>query len=170
MRKVILYIANSLDNFIARENGDVDWLFVDGDYEMKKFYSSVDTVIMGRKTIEKGNELGQTHYKDKKNYVFSRTLKDSDIDELEYVCEDLKSFVNRIKAESGKDIWLVGGGNLIRQFLENDLIDEIYMFVHPVLLGKGLPLFLPFTQSVDLKLIETKEFSNGVVKLRYSRP
>ena len=169
MRKIILYIANSLDNFIAREDGDVDWLFTDGEYGMAEFYASVDTVIMGRKTIEKGEELGQTHYTGIKNYVFSRTRKESEIEELEYVSEDIESFVKDLRSRDGKDIWLVGGGDLIRQFLEKNLVDEIHMFVHPILLGKGLPLFLPFENQIKLELQQTKAFDNGVVQLTYSR-
>ncbi|NNF00271.1 MAG: dihydrofolate reductase [Pyrinomonadaceae bacterium] len=169
MRKIKLYIANSLDNYIARENGDVDWLFIDGEYGMAEFYASVDTVLMGRKTIEKGNELGQTHYKGMKNYVFSKTIKESEIDELEYISEDLEKFASKLKRKKGKDIWLVGGGDLIRQFLDKNLVDEIFLFVHPILLGKGLPLFLPFENQIDLKLIDTEKFENGVVKLAYAK-
>ena len=169
MRKIILYIANSLDNFIAREDGDVDWLYSDGEYGMGEFYASIDTVIMGRKTIEIGEKFGQTHYKGIKNYVFSRSRKESEIGELEYVSEDIESFVEELKNEEGKDIWLVGGGDLIQQFLEKNLVDEIHMFVHPILLGTGLPLFLPFEKQIDLELKDTKAFENGVVQLSYAR-
>ncbi len=169
MRKIKLYIANSLDNYIAREDGDVSWLLTDLDYGWEEFYASVDTVLMGRKSHEKAVALGMTHYGGKKNYIFSRTVMKSDIDEIEYVSGDFKEFGEKLKAEEGTDIWLVGGGNLIRQFLSSGLIDEIVLFIHPVLLGRGIPLFLPFDEEINLKLIETKTFNNGIVKLAYSK-
>ena len=168
VRNIKLFIANSLDNFIARENGDVDWLFTDVEFGWKEFYDSLDTVLMGRKTLEKGQELGQTHYQGKQNYVFSRSLKESKIKEVEYVAEDVEEFIKTLKEQNGKDIWLVGGGDLVQQFLDKKLIDEIDLFVHPILLGKGIPLFLPFENQIDLKLANVKTFDNGIVNLSYT--
>ncbi len=169
MRKIKLYIANSLDNYIAREDGDVSWLLTDLDYGWEEFYDSVDTVLMGRKSHEKAVALGMSHYGGKKNYIFSRTISESDIDEIEYISSDFGTFAEDLKAREGSDIWLVGGGNLIRQFLSSGLIDEIVLFIHPVLLGRGIPLFLPIDEEINLKLIETKTFNNGIVKLAYSK-
>lgn len=169
MRKIKLYIANSLDNYIAREDGDVSWLLTDLDYGWEEFYGSVDTVLMGRKSHEKAVALGMTHYGGKKNYVFSRSVMESEIEELEYISSDFKEFAENLKTQEGSDIWLVGGGNLIKQFLSHRLVDEIVLFVHPILLGKGIPLFLPFEEEIDLKLIETKTFNNGIVKLAYTQ-
>ncbi len=169
MRKIKLYIANSLDNFIARKDGDVSWLLTDLDYGWEEFYDSVDTVIMGRKSHEKAVALGMTHYGGKTNYVFSHSVKKGKIKEIEYVSSNFREFAEKLKSEEGKDIWLVGGGNLIRQFLSRRLIDEIVLFVHPILLGKGVPLFLPLDIEIDLKLTETKTFRNGIVKLAYSQ-
>ena len=164
MRKIKLFIACSLDGFIAREDGGIDWLFT-GDYGYKEFYSSIDTVLMGRKTYELSLKLGET-YKDKKAVVFStkKNLKKSS--KIEFVSDAVK-FTKKLKKLKGKDIWLVGGGEIVSVLLNNYLIDEMQIFVHPIILGKGVPLFKDIKKGTELKLIGTHKFEDGLVKLYY---
>lgn len=165
MRKLILYIANSLDNFIARENSQIDWLLPPDDFGVSDFIKSIDTVLIGRKTYEVMLEFGETHYKGRRNIVFSRSLKSNDV--IEVVSSDVASFVRELKAESGKDIWLVGGGELITQLLNAKLIDEFFFALHPILLGKGVPMFLPHDVQTNLELISAKTFPNHAMMLHY---
>ena len=141
-----MFIASSLDGFIAREDGSIDWLFTDDDYGYQEFYESVDAVIMGRKTFEKGLELGGgiNPTKDKKNYVFSRNQQSlggmEKDDEVEFVGKDVRKFVEQLVDSSGKDIWLVGGSEIISILLKADLLHDIILSIHPKILGKGIPL------------------------------
>jgi dihydrofolate reductase len=146
MRRIKMFIASSLDGFIAREDGSIDWLFTDDDYGYQEFYESVDAVIMGRKTFEKGLELGGgiNPTKDKKNYVFSRNQQSlggmEKDDEVEFVGKDVRKFVEQLVDSSGKDIWLVGGSEIISILLKADLVHDIILSIHPKILGKGIPL------------------------------
>lgn len=119
MRNLVLYIANSLDNFIARESHAIDWLFSPDDFgdEFTDVMSGIDTVLIGRKTYDVMRSFGETHYEGKRNIVFSRTLSSSAL--IEVVRGDAVSFVQSLKAEQGKDIWLVGGGELITLLLQS---------------------------------------------------
>ena len=164
MRKIKLFIACSLDGFIAREDGGIDWLFT-GDYGYTKFYNSVDVVLMGRKTYELALKLGED-YKDKKVIVFTRQKNLKKFSNIEFV-SDIVPFTKKLKTEKGKDVWLVGGGEIISVLLNNNLIDEMQIFVHPIILGKGIPLFKDIKKEIKLKLVETKEFEDGLVKVEY---
>jgi dihydrofolate reductase len=171
MRKLTFGGANSLDNFIARPEHAVDWLLwskeaaaVMGDY-----WKTIDTVLWGRKTYEVAlrNAKGGGSFPGIKNYVFSRTLKASDDGHTTFVSDDAAGFVAKLKKQKGKDICLMGGGELARSLFEAGLIDEIGFNVHPVLLGAGIPLFHPMSRQIDLELLECKPFTNGCVLLRY---
>lgn len=166
MRKIILFIASSLDGYIAREDGSVDWLFTDADYGYKKFYAAVDTVIMGRKTYEKSLEFEKGPYKDKKCYVFTRNRKLKEIKNFEFVNEVVR-FSEKLLKLKGSDIWLVGGSNIISIFLNNDLLDEIIVYIHPIILGNGILLFKNIKQDVKLKFVNTKSYKSGLVQLHY---
>ena len=128
-----MFIASSLDGFIAREDGSIDWLFTDDDYGYQEFYESVDAVIMGRKTFEKGLELGGgiNPTKDKKNYVSSRNQQSlggmEKDDEVEFIGKDVRKFVEQLVNSSGKDIWLVGGSEIISILLRADLLHDIIL-------------------------------------------
>ena len=172
MRKVTYGGANSLDNFIARKNDAVDWLMWTKEVNtiMKDYWKSIDTVVMGRRTYEvaAGSGGGGGSYGGVKTYVFSKTLKKRDKKNLMFVNEDAASFVRRLKGEKGKDICVMGGGVLAKSLFEADLIDEIGINVHPVLLGSGIPLFHEMSRQVDLELVKCQELSNGCVVLTYS--
>jgi len=165
MRKIRLFIACSLDGFIASENGEIDWLFTGGDYGYKKFYDSVDTALMGRKTYELGIKLGEKYTK-KRNIIFTRRKNLKKVGNAEFV-RDIIPFTRKLKREKGKDIWLVGGGGIVSILLNNDLIDEMQIFVHPFVLGKGIPLFPKVKKDVKLKLTKIFAFRDGLVRLGY---
>ena len=164
MREIKLFIACSLDGFIAREDGGIDWLFT-GDYGYKEFYDSIDTVLIGRKTYELSLKLGES-YKDKKVIVFTTKKSFKKNGNIEFV-SDVVPFTNELKKSKGKNIWLVGGGEIVSVLLNNNLIDEMQIFVHPIILGKGIPLFNNIKKEVKLKLAETYKFEDGLVRLHY---
>src|SRR3989338_6215947 len=134
MRKIRLFIACSLDGFIARKDGSIDWLFT-GDYGYKKFYDSVDTVLMGRKTYELGLTFNE-HNKGKRAIVFTTRKNLKKFPNVEFV-SDAVPFTRKLKKGKGNSIWLVGGGEIVSVLLGNGLVDEMQIFVHPIVLGNG---------------------------------
>ncbi|AKB30563.1 Dihydrofolate reductase [Methanosarcina siciliae T4/M] len=168
-----LYIACSLDGFIARENGNIDWLTEyenssETDYGYSEFYSSIGTVLMGRKTYEQVLGFGVWPYGEKKTYVFTRQNEPLRRERnIEFVSGDVGKFVRRLKENTDEDIWLVGGSQLIRAFLEEDLVQDLIIFVVPVILGGGIPLFNRIGKEVRLRMIDTKRYENGLVRLEY---
>jgi dihydrofolate reductase len=172
-RKVILYIAESLDGFIARENSDISWLSIverpGEDYGYKDFISTVDTVIMGRKTYDKVLSFGiEFPHKDKECYVLSRTLEGSD-GNVQFYSGDINDLIKQLKAGEGKNIFIDGGSEVVREFRCKNLIDEYTISIIPVLLGKGVRLFKDSDTENKLKLIESNVFDSGLVQLRYVR-
>ena len=174
-RSIILYIATSLDGYIAKSNGAIDWLGGNGDdpnidngYE--NFYSTIDTVVIGRTTYEQViNELSPDNwvYEGKKCYV--ATTKKCDFDgRAEFISEDIAGFIKNLKKRQGKNIWLVGGGKLIDQFIKQDLIDKYIITIMPTILGDGIPLYLNRNPEIKLRLVETK-MVDGMVELSYVR-
>ncbi|HKA08574.1 MAG TPA: dihydrofolate reductase family protein [Gemmataceae bacterium] len=169
MRKVTFGGANSLDNFIARPDHSVDWLMwgKEAAAYTADFWKSIDTVLMGRKTYEVAVASGQGRgYPGVKNFVFSRTLREVP-DGVTIVREDAVGFVRKLKNQGGRDICLMGGGELARPMFEAGLIDEIGFNIHPVLLGSGIPLFHPMERQIDLELKECRRFQNGTVLVTY---
>ena len=163
MRKIIVYIASSLDGYIARENGDIDWLSApESDYDA--FYKSIDTVILGKTTYEQVLTFGSYPYKSKKSFVFSRTNQNND-ENVEFV-SDIAKFVDDDFPGAGENIWLVGGPQIIASFLKQETIDEIIITIIPVLLGKGIPLFKNVEKETKLELIKTEKFGQ-LVDLHY---
>jgi dihydrofolate reductase len=169
MRLVTFGVGNSLDNFIAREDHAVDWLCWDAEVASvtAAYWKTIDTVIMGRKTYEAARRHGMPSYPGVRNLVFSRTLRAGPDDKVEIIAEDAARFVRRLKNRKGKGVCVMGGGILAKALFEADLIDEIGLNVHPVVLGSGIPLFLPMPCEVKLKLAECRTFKNGCVLLRY---
>jgi dihydrofolate reductase len=169
MRTVTFGVANSLDNFIARADGGVDWLQWTEEVAAftSRFWKTIDTVVMGRKTYEVAAQSGTPAYPGVKNYVCSRTLTQKPAPAVELVTEDAVGFVARLKQGKGKGICIMGGGQLAAALFEGDVIDEVGLNVHPVLLGSGIPLFLPMQRQIDLELSEHQPLGNGCVLLRY---
>lgn len=185
MRKVVLGLGISLDGYIARKNGAVDWLSMDWDYDWTAFFKTIDVVLMGRKTWEvalgmnpeskaksKKKKKASNPYGEMETYVFSNTLKDSGVEVVPVISGNLKEFVANLKAKEGKNIWLSGGGELAKSFLDEDLVDEIYLGVTPLLLGSGLPLFPELVREVPLRLVtcnvcKHKKEDNAMLELVY---
>ena len=171
MRKVTFMVANSLDNYIARQDGAVDWILggEEAASALADFWKTVDTVVLGRKTYEPVLESGKPFptYPGVKNYVLSRMLKESPDKNVEIIREDVVEFVRRLKTGEGKDIFIMGGGLLAKPLFEASLIDEVGLHIHPVLLGSGIPLFHEMSRQIDLELIECKSFKNGCVSVTY---
>jgi dihydrofolate reductase len=168
MRLVTFGVANSLDNFIARADGAVDWLVWDNEVAeiSKEFFKTVDTVVMGRKTYEVAAKAGGGAYPGVKNYVFSKTIKNAP-KKIEIISEDAVAFVRKLKQEDGKGICVIGGGELARSLFEARLIDQIGLNIQPVLLGAGIPLFYEMSEQLDLELLEFKTLKNGGVYVFY---
>jgi len=170
-RKFIFYGATSVDGFIARLDGSVDWLDrpqAKGDYGIAAFYRSVDTVILGRKTYDFAVNHGMPDVTpDKKTYVFSRTLKTAASPKVSLVTEDANAFAERLRAKKGKNIWLMGGGELLASFLDCGQVDEFILHVIPTMIGEGIPLVAPRHRDVALKLLESKKFPDDSLQLHY---
>jgi dihydrofolate reductase len=176
-RRIIVYIATSADGYIARPDGDVEWLNrrpSTVDYGMREFYPTIDTILWGRKTYDwlldyyrkRGKTKGLFDTK-LANYVFSRNPPKRAAPGAIFVSEPVKTFAQRLRATSGKQIWMMGGGELIASFLDAGEIDEFDIHVIPVLIGEGIPLVAPRHRDVSLRLRSSKKYPDGVVRLRY---
>jgi len=167
MRKVILGVAISLDGFIEGPNGEYDWCFTDQDYGMTEFLESIDAIVMGRKSYEMMKSFeGPVPWKDKKTFVFSKTLSAVSSD-AEILSGDLFETVVALKAQPGKSIWLFGGASLTASFMNAGLIDEYWLALHPIVLGKGKPLFENIESRKKLLLIDHEVYNTGLISLRY---
>jgi dihydrofolate reductase len=169
MRLLKYFAATSLDNFICRKDGSVDWLFTDQGYGMKEFFATVDVAVMGRKTYAKALELAPNHayFPGMKNYVFSHLLPKGRREHVEVVSDDPGTWLESVRETPGKDIWLVGGGEMVREFLQRRLIDEIGVSVHPRLLGDGIPLYAQPYPETELELIRYQAYPKGVLQAFY---
>jgi len=168
MRKIILFIATSLDGYIARPDGAVDWLFTEGDFGYEDFYKQIDTTLMGRKTYEQVLTFGEFPYPDKQNYVFSHRSPAPGGEHVTFISKDVVGFIRDLKTQNGKDIWLIGGGGLIQTCLDEHLVDELRVFVHPILLCAGLPLVSGSRHSASLQLLSQRTHDKGLVELHYA--
>ena len=176
MRKIIVSIATSADGFIARKDGGVDWLDrprIAGDYGMGQFFKSIDTILWGRKTYDmmlRFQKEGKAapDMSGFKNYAFSRHPPKKVLPSFEFVKEPIKKFAVRLRAQKGKNIWMMGGAGLIGSFLDAGEIDEFIIGVIPTFIGEGIPLVTPRRRTVPLKLLSVKKFSDGVVRLHYA--
>jgi dihydrofolate reductase len=176
-RKIIVYIATSADGYIARPDGDVEWLNRRPDtvdYGMTEFYPTIDTILWGRKTYDwalayyrkRGRKDGMFDTK-LANYVFSRKPPKRAAPGVEFVSEPVETFSQRLRATPGKHIWMMGGGGLIASFLDAGEIDEFDIHVIPTLIGEGIPLMAPRHRDVPLRLRSARKYPDGVVRLRY---
>lgn len=176
-RKVILDLAVTLDGFIEGKNGEIDWCIMDEEMGFNDFLNQIDTIFYGRKSYDlwgeytpeledadAQKEMESIHAK--KKYVFSKTQKGTN-QKVVYINENILEEVEKIKNQPGNDIWLYGGSSLITTFMNLGLVDEFRLSVHPVILGEGKPLFVDIKQRLNLKLVDTRRFSSGVVQLIY---
>ena len=166
MKKVILYIAQSLDGYIATKDGGVAWLddYFSKEFETEKFIEEMDTIVQGNITYEQF----KSKYPGKNCYVFSENANTLSEEDITFVKGGVADFIKSLDENTNKNIWLVGGSNLITQFLNERQLDEMRIFIMPVLLKNGIPLFQNIETSPKLILQNTKNYSNGVVELRYT--
>ena len=170
-RKIVFRGATSVDGFIARPDGSVDWLerpHLEGNYGMNEFYHSIDTCILGRKTYDFAVSHGMPDvFPGKKNYVFSRTLKKAASSKVTVTSEDVAGFAQQLRAEKGTDIWLMGGAEIVAAFLDCGQLDEFIIDIVPKIIGEGIPLVAPRHRHLSLELLSSEKFSDGVVQLHY---
>ncbi|MEP6782025.1 MAG: dihydrofolate reductase family protein [Acidobacteriota bacterium] len=180
MRKIITCAAISADGYIARPDGDVEWLNripTKSDYGLKEFEAGVDTILMGRKTFDwamnyyrKAGKPDGVWNQRLTYYVFSRKALKKAPSPIQFVSEPVRKFARRLRETPGKNIWMMGGSGLIASFLDAGEIDEFDLHVMPVLIGKGIPLIAPRHRDIPLRLLATKKYPGGVIRLRYAVP
>lgn len=169
MRQIVLQLAVSLDGYIEGPNGEFDWCFTDQDYGMSEFFRRIDSVFYGRKSYELVLSMeseAPPGFPKLKEYVFSNTM-DNVREGAVLVKGNIKTEVEKIKKEKGKDIWLFGGADLISSLMNLQLVDEIILAVHPVILGAGKALFKEIKERTWLTLTDQKTYPNGLVFLTY---
>ena len=169
-RGLVLFIASSLDGYIATKDESVEWLDNvegEGDNGFSEFYETVDTVLLGKKTYDwvMKQDIKEFPYKNKECYVFTRSSIE-DTEDVTFINEDVTKFVDKLKSQDGNNIWLVGGGELLYSFIQEKLVDEIIITVAPTILGNGIPLFKEGDYQLDLSLEGTRNF-NQFVELHY---
>jgi dihydrofolate reductase len=171
MRKVVLGLGISLDGYIARPDGSVDFLFMHKDYSMAPFFATVDVAIMGRKTLDDGLKMtgGRFDNYGIKCYVMSRSLSPGERDGYEVTNQTPEALIGELRKSPGKNIWMMGGGELGREFLKADLIDAMEIGVVPTLIGEGIPLFPAGFPERKFALVENKTYSKGLIVLKYER-
>jgi len=167
-RRVSLYIASSLDGYIARMDGRVDWLFSDADYGYTEFLRGIGTIVLGRKTYDQLLTFGDYPYLGKEVFVVSRSRAGERDEHVRFAGPEIVGMVRSLKAGDGKGIWLVGGAQLVRLFIVEHLVDEIIVSIHPIILGSGIPLFLPQERETPLVFTGCESFSSGLVQLKYT--
>lgn len=176
MNKTVLYIATSLDGFIARSDGNLDWLTSfphpeSGDYGYAELLESIGTIIVGRLTYDEVIGFGiDWPYSGFDTYVVTKNsaLKIKSPDTY-LLTDNLKDVVTDLKRKTKKDIWLVGGGKLNTTFINEGLLDKMVISIIPKIIGEGLPLFADKPKETNWKLVNTKSFNTGVVNLTYER-
>ena len=171
-RNVIVHIGTSADGYIARPDGDLEWLTSrpkpEGFYGLSAFMKSVDTKLLGRKTYEWSMRMGAKFESQSRTIVFSRQAPPAGAPPgVEFASGGIGPFVSRLREQPGKDIWLMGGGELIASFLDEHAIDEFIITVAPVFIGDGIPLIARRHRHVPLDLRSVERFKDGVVQLQY---
>ncbi|MBP1908515.1 dihydrofolate reductase family protein [Methanolobus bombayensis] len=166
MRKVILLITCSLDGFIASEDGNVDWLVGDEEYDFDTFLAAIDTLLMGYNTYHQVIGFGDWPYEDKECYVFTKQHLTSEDSNVIFSDRPVKTTESLIQ-EDGKAIWVVGGASIISLLLNSGLINELRIVIQPIILGKGIPLFKDIKDNIKLDLSSSHEYESGIVELVY---
>ncbi len=173
MVNVILYIATSLDGYIARKDGGIDWLSMvesnNTDYGYADFYRSVNALVMGRRTYEQALGFGEWPYPGKPSYVFTTGNLTSQRNDVIFTSAKPDTVIREMEAQGFKRVWLVGGAELTAAFLKLRLVEEYIISIVPIILGEGIPMFLPPSPEEALKLIESQQYPTGLVQLRYRR-
>lgn len=176
MRKIKLYIAASIDGYIADPDGGLDWLSSypitpELNYGYDEFFNSVDSVIMGGRTYRDILNMDVIYpYKDKTSYIITRNKNSQTfIENVQFLSDNIIEMVTALKEQQGKDIWLVGGGEIISMLLDNNLIDEMIITHIPKMLGDGIPLFPKMKVESNWKLLNSQSYSNCVLSVEYQK-
>ena len=174
MRKVILGLAITLDGYIEGPNGEYDWCFTDQDYGLNDFFKRIDALFIGRKSYEMAQQYAENNTGELvpgmppvTEYVFSNTLKSVKQGAV-LLSGDIVTEAQKIKEQPGKDIWLFGGASLTQSLMQAGLIDELWMSVHPLLLGSGKRLFEEQDHRTHLTMLESKTYDSGLISILYA--
>jgi dihydrofolate reductase len=168
MRRIRYAVAMSLDGYIAGPKGEADWIISDPEIDFGALFEQFDTFLLGRRTFEPMARVGKGETPGVKTYVFSRTLRQQDYPGVTIIAEEVEKTVAALRAGSGKDIWLFGGGLLFGSLLDARLVDTVEVAIMPVLLGGGIPLFPPPGKQTKLELTSHKVYKTGIVGLEYA--
>ena len=169
MRRIRYSVAVSLDGYIAGAGGDFDWIVVDPDIDFAGISAQFDTYLVGRRTFEVTRNHEQSALNGARTFVFSRTLRQSDYDDVTIVGENWKEVVRSLRQEQGKDIWLFGGGSLFRSLAEAGFVDTVEVAIIPIVLGGGIPLVAEPATRIALTLKEHTVYAKtGTVGLVYA--
>ena len=174
MRKIKLYIAMSLNGMIAAKDGNIDWLNSipnpdKTDYGYSEFINSIDTTIMGYNTFRQLIDWGiEWPYPDKKNYVITGKKNVENTSHVSFISENHTGWISQLKKQEGKDIWLIGGGQVNALLLNAGLIDLIQVFIMPVIIPEGIGLLSLISDPVSLRLTDFKTHSSGAAEITYS--
>jgi dihydrofolate reductase len=169
VRRIRYVVATSVDGFIAGAKGEADWIIRDPEMDFRALFDEFDTVLLGRRTYEITQSPGAPVWPAGMSvYVFSRTLRQRDHPGTTIVAEKLEDTLAALRARSGKDIWLFGGGSLFQSLLGAGLVDTLEVAVSPVLLGGGIPLLPPPAKQTKLELTGHRVYKTGIVSLRYA--
>jgi len=173
MPELVYYVAASIDGYIAKPDGGLDWLASyeggDEDYGYAQFYKSVDAVLMGRKTYEQSLSFTAWPYSGKSCWVFSHGSTKNVPSDVVVTTQSPALVASEIASRGIKRAWLVGGGALAGSFQSHGLITEYIVTIIPVILGDGIPLFAPSGSTEKLRLVEAKKYPDGLMQLRYLR-
>lgn len=170
MRKIILGVAVSLDGFIEGPKGEYDWCFTDQDYGLSQFFKRIDALLMGRKTFEMSNGGGEeamAPFRKLRKYIVSSTLQQVPAG-FDLIQGDVVTKILQLKSSPGKDIWLFGGASLTTSLMNEHLVDELWLSIHPLLLGGGKPLFQQIKQRILLELQSEKIYETGLIQVVYT--
>ena len=170
MGKVVLYIAQSADGYIARKNGDVDWLSLGGqvDYGFHDFFDKVKVVFIGNTTYQQVLSFGgEFPYKNKEVFVFTTDKTKTEDEHSKFISSNNVTLVEEVKTKTDGICWLIGGGKISAHFLKNKLVDEIWLYTMPLLLGSGIRLFKEIPVESKLKLLKSRQFENGTMEMIY---
>ncbi|MEN6334683.1 MAG: dihydrofolate reductase family protein [Phycisphaerales bacterium] len=175
MSAVILYIAASLDGYIAKADGSVDWLSIvndeETDYGYADFYAGVDAIAMGSRTYEQVLDFEEWPYPDKRVFVFTRRPLEAAAHDVTLTSQSPVDFVRGLDSAGVRMLWLAGGGDLVASFMEHRLIDEYIVSIVPLVLGDGIPLFKGPLPEHRLELLESTDYASGLIQLHYrNRP
>jgi dihydrofolate reductase len=173
MRKVILGAGISLDGYVAKPDGGIDFLYQPKGYSMAAFFTTLDAVVFGRKTFDEAVKRGGGSYKSPMKmptYVFSKSQPPGERDGVIFANQPPAAVVRQLRKRPGKHIFVMGGGELARSFLQDDVVDELYLGIYPVLLGAGIPFFPAGFPQRDFKLVASKTYGpGGFLEVTYAR-